>query len=96
MPVGEDLISVNSTKNINWHLFTIVKIGDIIIISLLLQSVVSDISKGCQLKSLRRLAHLRRCFPAINHSSVISNSSKTESCSFPRTSLWDVDVVARY
>ena len=70
-----------STVNI-WHLFTIAKNGVIIIISLLLQST-SEISQ-------------RRCVPATNHRSVSSNSSEIESCSFPRTSLWDVDVVARH
>ena len=46
---------------------------------------ISDISKG-SLKPLHRLAYLRRSFPAINHRSVSLNSSKIESCSFPRAS----------
>ena len=59
---------------------------------LLVKKYISHISNG-SLKSLRKFAYLRRCFPATNHRSVSSNSNKIESCSFCRTSLWDIDVV---
>ena len=61
----------------------------------LVTKYIAHILNG-SLKSLRRLAYLRRCFPTTNHKSASWNFSETESCSFPRTSLWDADVVARY
>ena len=52
----------------------------------LVTKYTSDISNG-SIKSSRRLAHLRRCFPTTNYRSDSSDFSKIQSCRIPQTSL---------